>query len=194
MTPPPYDAIVLAGGASRRLGGADKTAVPLAGRAMLDYVVEAVAAAGTVVVVGPPRPTARVVEWRREEPPGGGPAAGIAAALPAVTAADVVVVAGDQPLLSAEVVTSLVTALRADPGLDGATGVDADGRPQWLVGAWRIDALRGAGLAAGAALRDTLGRLRWTAVPLPDGAAVDCDTPDDVRRIAALLTDRSGRR
>lgn len=184
MTNPSYDAIVLAGGASRRMGGSDKTAIALADRPMLDYVLDAVSAAGTVFVVGSERPTAHPVEWCREDPPGGGPAAAIAAALPAVTADEVVVVAGDQPLLSTETVRLLVSSGHA---ADGAVGVDADGRPQWLIGAWRTAALRRCGLNAGASLRDTLGRLDWIGVPLPDGAATDCDTPDDVLRIERML-------
>lgn len=189
----PYDAIVLAGGASRRLGGADKTALALASRPMLDYVLDAVADAGTVVVAGSPRPTSRRVEWRREEPPGGGPAAAIAASLPAVAADLVVVVAGDQPLLTAAVVELLVMSVGSHPEADGAVGVDVDGRPQWVLGAWRAGALRRADLGAGASLHATLGELRWVAVPLPGDAATDCDTPGDVRRIEALLTERSSR-
>jgi len=184
-----YDAIVLAGGTSRRLGGIDKTALPLADRPALDYVLDAVSAAGAIVVVGPARPTSQHVVWRREQPVGGGPAAAIAAGLDAVTADAVVVVAGDLPLLSAELVHRVVASLRADA--DGAVAVDSEDRPQWLLGAWRTAALQRAGLTAGAALRDTLGRLAWHGVAVPDRAAADCDTIDDVRRIATVLaTDR----
>ncbi|MEU7054400.1 NTP transferase domain-containing protein, partial [Streptomyces eurythermus] len=38
-TPAPYDAVVLAGGAARRLGGADKPGVRVGGRALLDRVL-----------------------------------------------------------------------------------------------------------------------------------------------------------
>jgi len=187
MTGPSYDAIVLAGGESRRMGGNDKTAMTLAGRPMLDYVLDAVAAAGRVVAVGLPRPTSIEVRWCREEPPGGGPAAAIAAALSLVTAETVVVVGGDQPLLTASVVEALVAGIAGD----GCVGVDADGRPQWLLGAWRTAALRSLPLGPGASLRDTLGSLTWTGAVLPAGAESDCDTPDDVRRIEAALTERS---
>lgn len=53
-----YDAIVLAGGAAKRLGGADKPGVRVGGRALLDRVLGACTGAGTTVVVGedvPPR-------------------------------------------------------------------------------------------------------------------------------------------
>lgn len=76
-----YDAIVLAGGAARRLGGADKPGVRVGGRSLLDRVLAACRAAGTTVVVAAPRPTARPVEWAREDPPGGGPLAALDAGL-----------------------------------------------------------------------------------------------------------------
>ena len=44
---PAYDAVVLAGGAARRLGGADKPGVRVGGRALLDRVLTACADART---------------------------------------------------------------------------------------------------------------------------------------------------
>ncbi|SDK53629.1 DUF6457 domain-containing protein [Streptomyces indicus] len=79
-----YDAVVLAGGAAKRLGGVDKPAVQVGGRALLDRVLGACAAAGTTVVVAPPRPTVRPVVWAREEPAGGGPLAALAAGVDAL--------------------------------------------------------------------------------------------------------------
>ncbi|MCW2606336.1 MAG: molybdopterin-guanine dinucleotide biosynthesis protein, partial [Frankiales bacterium] len=67
-----YDAVVLAGGSGRRLGGVDKPGLLVDGTSLLDRVLGAVARAGTVVVVGPERPAARPVVWAREDPPGGG--------------------------------------------------------------------------------------------------------------------------
>ncbi len=63
-----YDVIVLAGGAAKRLGGADKPAVRVGGRALLDRVLAASSGAGTTVVVGGRRPTSRPVTWTREVP------------------------------------------------------------------------------------------------------------------------------
>ncbi|WP_199550224.1 NTP transferase domain-containing protein [Streptomyces sp. N35] len=79
-----YDAVVLAGGAAKRLGGVDKPAVRVGGRPLLDRVLTACAAAGTTVVVAPPRPTVRPVVWAREEPAGGGPLAALAAGVEAL--------------------------------------------------------------------------------------------------------------
>ncbi|MGW5420618.1 DUF6457 domain-containing protein [Streptomyces sp. NPDC003943] len=76
-----YDAIVLAGGSARRLGGADKPGVRVGGRALLDRVLAGCRDAGRTVVVAAPRATARPVEWTREDPPGGGPVAALDAGL-----------------------------------------------------------------------------------------------------------------
>lgn len=47
-----FDAIILAGGRGSRLGGVDKGALPVGGRALLDRVLDAARAAERVVVVG----------------------------------------------------------------------------------------------------------------------------------------------
>src|SRR5438093_914016 len=96
-----YAAVVLAGGAGRRMGGADKAALAVAGRPMLHRVLAAVADASPQVVVGPPRAglPAGVVR-AQEDPPGGGPVAAVAAGLGALAAhgAEVVaVLAADLP-------------------------------------------------------------------------------------------------
>jgi len=48
-----YDAVVVAGGRARRLGGVDKTALPLGASSILDRVCAGAAGAGRLVVVGP---------------------------------------------------------------------------------------------------------------------------------------------
>lgn len=192
---PPYDAIVLAGGAASRLGGADKPALRVGGRRLLDRVLDAVADAGTVVVVGPPRAglPPHVVRVR-EEPPGTGPAAALAAGLAAVAAPTVAVLAADLPFVSAEVVAVLRAALHAggagSEGGDGVLLVDDAGAEQLLLGAWRTAALRRACLAlpttTGASLRRLLAPLAVHRIGLPgDGGPPpwwDCDTEDDLRR------------
>ncbi|MFK4146980.1 NTP transferase domain-containing protein [Streptomyces sp. NPDC004065] len=141
-----YDAVVLAGGAARRLGGADKPGTRVGGRALIDRVLAACADARTTVVVADPRPTARPVLWAREDPPGGGPLAALEAGLRRTTAEYVVVLSADLPFLRPATVRRLLTALRTGPA-DGALLTDADGRDQPLVAAYRARALR-RGLAA----------------------------------------------
>ena len=70
-------AIILAGGRSVRLDGADKATLEHAGRTLLDHALDAVAAAGEVVVVGDPVPTQRPVTFTREDPAYGGPVAAL---------------------------------------------------------------------------------------------------------------------
>lgn len=182
--PCPYDAVVLAGGGARRLGGTDKPALEVGGRSLLDRVLTAVEAALRVVVVGPPRPVLREVLWAREDPPGGGPAAALGAGLQLVQADVVAVLAADLPFLT----PAVVDRLRAEIGDgDGALLLDDTGREQWLISVWRTSALRAAITddLHGARLVALLGGLRAVRLSLPPGPAApwtDCDTQDDLRR------------
>lgn len=173
------DAIVLAGGHGRRLGGTDKTALDVGGRPILDRVLVALPPCGQVVVVGPERPTAVPVVWTREDPPGGGPVAGLAAGLSVVTSPDVLVLAGDMPFLTPDV----LSALREAASRDGALLVDDEGREQYLCSAWRTSALREA-LVGVSRVRDVVERMSYARVPAPTGVLApwtDCDTPDDLK-------------
>lgn len=197
-----FDAVVLAGGAARRFGGADKVLLPVAGTSMLDRVVAACVRAESVVVVGPERPV-RVppgmrLGWTRETPPGSGPLAAVAVGLGAGSAAVVVVLAADMPLLDAEVVRSLVAQLCRHPADDGddvrgegggdapvdaVLLLDADGRNQPLAGAYRRSALRRVLALVGdprnQPMRLLTRNLRFATLPA-DRAARDCDTPQEL--------------
>ncbi|MEZ7001931.1 NTP transferase domain-containing protein [Streptomyces sp. AD55] len=188
-----YDAVVLAGGAARRLGGADKPGLRVGGRALLDRVLAAAAGANTTVVVAGPRPTARPVVWAREDPPGGGPLAAFAAGLRHTTAAHVLVVSADLPFLDAAVVGRLLAELAAGPA-DAVLLTDAEGRDQPLVAAYRAGAVRRvlAGLAdergglAGLPLRRLTAQLHLSRVP-DAVASFDCDTWDDIATARARI-------
>ncbi|MEU6341344.1 NTP transferase domain-containing protein [Streptomyces sp. NPDC046977] len=199
----PFDAVVLAGGAARRLGGADKPGLPVAGRALIDRVLDACAGAGTTIVVGPRRATARPVVWAREEPPGGGPLPALAAGLRAGVTADVVVVlAADLPFLSPATVRALLAALttpesgpdHGDP--DGVVLTDPDGRDQPLAAAYRTESLRREiallasehGGLSGLPLRLLTAELRLRRLADPTGrASFDCDTWDDLSTARARI-------
>jgi molybdopterin-guanine dinucleotide biosynthesis protein A len=181
-----YDAIVLAGGRARRLGGAAKPQLTVGGRTLLDAAVAAVARAGQVVVVGPEQPVGRPVIWRREEPPGGGPVAALAAGLPATSAPLVVVLAADLPAIA-----PAVPALLAAVPMDGAAVLtDAAGRANYLAAVWSRPALAAAlaslGRVDGAAMR-ALVAATPSVVPVPDagGWGQDCDTWDELARARA---------
>jgi molybdopterin-guanine dinucleotide biosynthesis protein A len=187
-----YDAVVLAGGRARRLGGVDKPGLDVGGSSLLDRVLTATAGAGRTVVVGPARSTSRAVLWTHEQPPGGGPVAGLAAGLEQVEAPVVLLLAADLPFLDPAAV-----ALLTRPFPDGMAGrmlVDGE-QAQWLCGAWSTAALRAAlrGVSAeGARLRDVLGplpseRLTWTpSDPARPAPWTDVDTDDDLRRAREL--------
>ena len=199
-TPPPgappaaYDAVVLAGGAARRLGGVDKPGLRVGGRALLDRVLGACADARATVVVADPRPTARPVRWAREDPPGGGPLAALDAGLRHTTADTVVVLSADLPFLHEATVRTLLATLSAAPDAAGALLTDADGRDQPLVAAYRASALRRElaaltgeyGALTGLPLRRLTGALDLTRVPDPV-ASFDCDTWDDLATARARI-------
>jgi len=176
-----FDAIVLAGGAARRLGGADKPMLDVDGVPMLVHVLDAVAAAGTRVVAGPRRPIDRTVIWCRETPPGGGPVAGLAVALPFTTAATLVVLAADLPRIG-PAIERLLEALRqpADVAV-----LSSGARRNYLAAAWQRPALVGAlarvGSPRGVSMR-TLAFGATVAEVADAGWGDDCDTWSDLAR------------
>lgn len=189
------DAIVLAGGAGSRLGGADKPDQRVGSATLLQRVVDAVRGLGpvdvnvdvdvdvaVVVVVGPERDGVDGVTWCREHPPGGGPVAAIAAGLPHTGSDELLVLAADLPWI-AGAVAPLLAALTTG---ECAVLVDASGRRNPLASAWRREALvRALGRVerhAGARAFTLLDGVDVVDVPDPAGWGDDCDTPDDLAR------------
>ncbi|MGW1009677.1 DUF6457 domain-containing protein [Streptomyces termitum] len=214
-----HDAVVLAGGAARRLGGVDKPGVRVGGRPLLDRVLAACAGAGRTVVVGDPRPTVRPVGWTREENPGSGPVAALDAGLTALrtpttgtptgpttgtpagpTPEVLLALSADLPFLDGSTVRRLLAALDADPEAEAALLTDAGGRRQPLVAAYRTGPLRRALDAARAAhqgldglpLRTLTAGLRLVEVPADPAAPLasfDCDTWEDIATARARIRD-----
>jgi molybdopterin-guanine dinucleotide biosynthesis protein A len=192
--PPHFDAVVLAGGAARRMDGLDKPALRVGGRTLLDRVLGACREAATTVVVGPRRPTARPVLWTRERPPGGGPLAALAAGLRETSADLVAVLAADLPFAGPETVAALLAAL--PPGADGVLCTDPGGRDQPLLALYRGEPLRREtallaaehGSLGGLPLRLLTGELRLARLPDPAGAATfDTDTPGELAGARARI-------
>ena len=187
---PPYDAVILAGGAARRLGGADKPGAVVGGRPLIVTVAAAVAAARRLVIVGPARPELPDAIVVREDPPGAGPVPALRAGLAEVTAAWTTLLAADLPFLRPVHIGAL---LHAAAGRRGAVLADDAGRDQWLAGVWRSAPLRAA-LAGypGASLRGLLAPLDPVRVRPPAGAEpppwYDCDTAQDLARARAIGT------
>ncbi len=186
-----YSALVLAGGAGRRLGGRDKPSLAVGGAPMLSRVLDAVAGATSRIVVGPddlvlPEGILRT----SEDSPGGGPAAALAAGLPLVDTARVALLAADLPFLTPRAVGRLLDAFN-ESTVDGVVFVDGRGRRQTLCGVWRTAALRDrvarlrSGGLVGLPLRELLSGLvvhelrDETDEPPP---WYDCDTQADLDR------------
>ncbi|MCX5101897.1 MULTISPECIES: NTP transferase domain-containing protein [unclassified Streptomyces] len=189
-----YDAIVLAGGAAKRLGGADKPGIRVGGRALLDRVLAACADASTTVVVGGRRSTVRPVVWTYEEPRGGGPLAALDAGIRRTTAERVLVLSADLPFLGAETVATLLAA--AGQGQrDGALCTDQEGRDQPLVAVYRADPLRRElallatehGGLSGLPLRLLTPELDLARVAADPLASFDCDTWEDIASARARI-------
>jgi len=118
VTPPRVAGVVLAAGEATRFGGG-KVLAPLAGRPLLEHVLDAAIEAGLaeiVVVLGEAAPDVeRVVSWRGERrvvnpEPSSGLSSSLRIGLASVGAdADAaVVLLGDQPLVRAAVIRALV--------------------------------------------------------------------------------------
>ncbi len=189
-----FAAVVLAGGAARRMGGADKPTLPVAGQSMLTRVLAAVHDADPRIVVGRVPPDLPVhVHSTTEQPPGGGPVAATAAGLALVPAnvAYTALLAADLPLLTGEAIDVLRLTVESAP-MQGAVYRDAEGRLQSLCGVWRTSALREAlqrvaeerGSLHGAPMHALMDQLRFIEVswrrPGPP-PWFDCDTDDDLR-------------
>lgn len=187
-------AILLVGGRGTRFGGEVKPLLRVSGQTLLAVAVTALRDAGCapVVAVGSVLDAGTPVRWVREEPPFGGPVAAIAAGLETLSTegADlpewVILLAGDLPF-AGRIVTRLVAGVRGEAA--DAVVFRADGRPQWLAGAYRTHALREAlqrlGTVADASCRDLLGALRITWLADDDGITADIDTPADLARVRA---------
>lgn len=188
-----FDAVVLSGGSSRRMGGGDKTALPVGGVSLLDRALLAVADARQTVVVGVERATVAPVRWAREDPPGGGPAAALACGLRLVASPLVVVLAGDLPFVTPETVSRLLGAARPA----GAVMVDDAGRTQWLLSCWPAELLRDAlpGEQGGRSLREQLRPLTPARLEAAGGRPewFDCDDPADLAAAKEWLDESVGR-
>ncbi|GAA5160428.1 molybdenum cofactor guanylyltransferase [Ornithinimicrobium tianjinense] len=167
------DLLILAGGHGERLGGRDKAALEVAGRSLLDRVLEARQLLGGAVVVVGDTPVPEGVRRTLEDPPDGGPVAGIAAGLAALAADGgassapaewVAVVAVDQPA-AAPAVSALrlvldelrgrtdaeatgevarIDDVTAIDDVDALSHVDPTGHRQWLLALYRRTALEAA--------------------------------------------------
>jgi molybdopterin-guanine dinucleotide biosynthesis protein A len=169
VTPPiPLAAVVLAGGASRRMGR-DKATLPYEGKTLVEHMVSVVSPRCSPVFViaapGQPLPTLQA-DVLRDEVRGVGPLLATGRGLRAAADAGVklaFVCAVDMPLLSTDLIDELA-------GPAARLGADVvlpwDGRDHYLAGIYRtsladrVDALVAAGERSMRALVDTVDTQR----------------------------------
>ncbi|MDQ0733596.1 molybdenum cofactor guanylyltransferase [Arthrobacter agilis] len=192
--PPSFDAIVLAGGRSSRLGGVPKAGLVLDGETLLQRTCTALSRAGHLTVVGPapdgPDAVAGRPSFVREDPVFAGPAAAVVAgfrASPQPRAPWCAVVACDMPRVG-----ELLGILLAEAAAGDATSLVAvdDGRDQPLAALYRsddlaiaIDAVLGRGSADNLSMRSLLASVSTRPVPVPPGTTHDVDTWNDAREL-----------
>lgn len=174
-----WTAIVLTGGASRRLG-TDKATAVVAGKRMIDRVITQLPAV-PIVVVGPD-PGIRGVLVTREDPPGAGPAAALAAGLEHVRTDWVALIAADMPFA--------VPMLMGLPRQADAVVPVADGHPQPLCAWYRVAALPSS--RPGDSMRAVLRDLDVRYVEVSATAVADIDTPADLAAAERVLTIMGG--
>jgi molybdopterin-guanine dinucleotide biosynthesis protein A len=191
-----FDAVILAGGRSSRLGGVPKSGLLYDGATLLERALAAARGAASLVVVGPrPDRLPPGVLSTREDPPFAGPAAAIAAGLEALAGAGkeegkapapwVLVLACDMPH-AGTAVPHLFAAAEAQPTADGVLGLSPDGRKQPLLAVYNSEALHRAvrsrqheGTLTNAPVFRLLASLDLLTAAVPDHAADDVDTWDD---------------
>ena len=175
-----YNAVVLAGGQSSRLGGTPKAGLSDGRHTLLESTLQAVSGAQVRVVVGPESlPLPADVLQTLEEPRFSGPAAAIAAGmlvLPQDAADWTLLLSVDMPKIHQAMSTLLSKAqqARTQQGFMGIT----DEVIQPLAGIYRTEALEAISTqkVANRSVRRWLGQLTYELVELPEGSTQDIDT------------------
>lgn len=194
--------VVLAGGLARRMGGGDKSLQMLAGRPILDHILQRFSPQVDAMILNANGDAARFDRWGLPVagdaiPDYAGPLAGVLAGLawarqhnPDVT--DIVTVPGDGPFLPRDLVARMVAA-RDTAGADLACAVSA-GQAYPVVGLWPVrlhDDLRRAMVDEDIRKVD-----RWTArhklvqvefAAQPVDPFFNANTPDDIAAAERLL-------
>lgn len=190
--------MVLAGGASRRLGGAPKGLEVVAGRRIIDRVADALREVTSEVVLAANDPAA--TEWLpgarvvRDAHEGRGGLAGVEAAL---GDPGVVVVAWDMPFVTAELLRAIVGASRAHsadvvvPESESPYGFE----PFCAFFSARLAPALAAFLERGGAARDFVRQVeRVHRIPIAEVARIgdprrlffSVNTPDDLERARTM--------
>lgn len=188
---------ILLGGASSRFGS-DKALAKTGNGLLGQRVVAALRGGGVdpVVAVGGTAGSALGLVTLADAEPLGGPLPAVAQALAYFGRGHVLVCPCDLPLLSAEHITMLISALHLLDGDPPPTAVVAEvnGRPQPSLGIWPTAwalAARRAVVDGRRAFRDALDLGPWVTVELPPAALADADTPETLEELLRISTDGS---
>ncbi|MDP3648194.1 MAG: molybdenum cofactor guanylyltransferase MobA [Tabrizicola sp.] len=185
--------VILAGGQARRMGGADKALVPLAGKPLIAHVVERFAPQVEALAISANGDAARFHRFGLPVIPDAdrlGPLSGILGALDWAAAAGataVVSVPVDAPFLPGDLVPQLVLA-----GGDGAAIAGAYGRAHPVFGLWPVEVRSrlAAFLASGAKPKvlDFCAQVAAARADFVDETAfLNVNTPEDLARAEALI-------
>jgi molybdopterin-guanine dinucleotide biosynthesis protein A len=178
-------ALILAGGKATRLGGIAKHELVIDGETIFARQVRVLAPRVAEIIVS----GAEVAGYRTvlDAVDGAGPLAGIAAGLAAATTPWLLVIAGDMPYLTGELIDAMVALAHADDGDVDAVGVRSAGLPEPLLAVLsprmlplverRLGARR---WKASGLLTDEGARVRWLDDPDPR-ALVNINSPADLR-------------
>ena len=183
--------VVLAGGQARRMGGADKALLPLAGRPLVAHVLARLAPQVAQVLISANGDPARFSDFACEvlaDAASQGPLSGVLAALEraaALGATHVVSCPVDTPFLPQD----LVARLAAAGTLTLARAPDGD-HPACALWPVTLAPALAAYLAEGEAKVTRFADLHGaTRVPFPDASAfLNLNTPEDLARAETRLT------
>jgi len=198
MPAPPLFGLVLAGGASTRMGR-DKAALAYHGRSQLEWTFDLVTelCSATFVSVRPDQrdePTRARFPQIADLQPGIGPIAGISAALQQHPKAAWLVVACDLPFITREVLEHLI-AHRDSQAVATAYRSSHDQLPEPLCAIWEPAAREGvlAHIAAGKQCpRKFLINANTRLLELPNARALDnINTSEEFRQASATLAPRA---
>lgn len=196
---PQWDALILAGGTSRRMGQ-DKAQIRIGGTTLLERTVLALESlpgrSSAKVIVSGTRSNHEhlTAEFCQEDPPFSGPVAALQAALPFLTVEWMLVLPCDlvEPGRAAEALLTACTTTLNSPDSerlpDAFIARDTEGHVQWLTACVRVARLRDALNAldtTDAPVRVIFEHLSIQPVPAPTEHPQiwdDMDTPEDVAR------------
>ena len=147
MLTPPFSAVILAGGAAKRLGGGDKPLRMIGGKPILDWIIERIKPQIHALALSANGNPARFAAYSRDILPDFephlGPMAGIVSAMEWAKktnpiASHVLILSGDSPFIPSDLVRRLAELPSIAP--DSMIAASSAGRTHPTIGFWPIAA------------------------------------------------------